>query len=1128
MTKSKFKKLTIGLFLSVAVVAGSFGVGFTAYNLVKAEKDKQSISPVEMFYGSGVDAANEGVYLHSDKSYQTKIANVFYGSSSVEFTLDGSFDEWYNSGLALENIFDIRVASFVDPSVYFDIGFTYLDDENLYYRNSNNTVAKDVPERTTQKLSPILYYKQSTADGNDYMLKIRYSGKREIENSETDRKNSVDYGTEYNDWYVLANSSGQGCSGDFYEKATNCYCDVENTKVSFAWEGDVFCVYYFRGGERYRLAKFDDMEYGCGLPKLDVLKQGYTISFNGDCPWVSGFKRADDYTTTFDREYAAYRPFDNETNNLATNLGVTVGKITDGEDEYDLTASQIRVGAGYKEYTEYLKESGLAIKLETAYLDGVCVGQTVKLPNATYVKNNGETGVVTDITAKCGEKAVTVEKGEITVDEAGDYEILYRVGNVEKTLSFKAYDYSLPLPELFGGSNVDVKVKENCVSFAPTEKNYSADISGVFYGDSSFEFAFDLSTNKRGLNNPYNATVQSGDVLGAFRITDATDSSVYFDVVYYRSPSDTNAVSSAVCVAYRTENGTLYRGTAMSGSSGVATDDSSEITGYAPFAQGYLNKFSRVNLSFKYENGNLRVYSDYGKDNTKSQLVAEFDGSFNKDFAKCGFNSTSGAWGLPNLPFENGYKVSIASYKDGDAFNGKNVSPKINLYNVNGVEVGGCYGKEVTPETGVKIDGGIEKNGVAYVPHGGNASVKAFVKYAVAEGWTVEDVDDDSATILNTDKVGESAVTLSSEIVKRRFSSGKTVSVSQNVSVEKSYRVKFDTNGGVPIEDVVYSENTPEFLKIPKAYKNGCEFVSWRAGGYVFKDGGEKLIYGKSVTLVASWKKIDGLAVSLKSGLKSTYRAGEKLIMSIDDLYFGKNASEYKVEFELTDGSGVKKSYSNGSSAVLKSGEYTLKYVVSYSTDASSVSELTRKIYVSDKVAPTVCFSGNVVEKCITGSKIVLPDVVAYDLNGDKTESVKIVITHNGESVSAIDGKYFVASEEGLYEIKLYARDKNGLTGYSYYSVTAEADNEKPVIKADFNDVTVKVGDIVNIPTITVSDNADGNIVPVVKVYYGNETIDASDGYFTAAKAGIYVIRIDASDVSGNEATTVFFRITVR
>ncbi|MGN1053341.1 MAG: hypothetical protein ACI4SH_08155 [Candidatus Scatosoma sp.] len=76
---------------------------------------------VEIIDSEGVtkEQTLSGVRISSDAAYEAKIAGIFKGNSSLTFNLDGDFDSWFEQGYALENIFNFRVSSVVNPNVFF-------------------------------------------------------------------------------------------------------------------------------------------------------------------------------------------------------------------------------------------------------------------------------------------------------------------------------------------------------------------------------------------------------------------------------------------------------------------------------------------------------------------------------------------------------------------------------------------------------------------------------------------------------------------------------------------------------------------------------------------------------------------------------------------------------------------------------------------------------------------------------------------------------------------------------------------------------------------------------------------------------------------------------------------------
>ena len=140
-----------------------------------------------------------------------------------------------------------------------------------------------------------------------------------------------------------------------------------------------------------------------------------------------------------------------------------------------------------------------------------------------------------------------------------------------------------------------------------------------------------------------------------------------------------------------------------------------------------------------------------------------------------------------------------------------------------------------------------------------------------------------------------------------------------------------------------------------------------------------------------------------------------------------------------------------------------------------------------------------------------------------------VSVTKDGKSVYAVDGRnltdmsvenryQFLAKDLGTYTIAYTFIDANGRkVGYSY-NITVQ-DTEAPVLEIPNGlSQTAKVGDIIKAPSVKATDNVDAFVEIYVSVICPDFKILPIDGKLTYEKAGVYIIRYMAMDMSGNMA----------
>ena len=161
------------------------------------------------------------------------------------------------------------------------------------------------------------------------------------------------------------------------------------------------------------------------------------------------------------------------------------------------------------------------------------------------------------------------------------------------------------------------------------------------------------------------------------------------------------------------------------------------------------------------------------------------------------------------------------------------------------------------------------------------------------------------------------------------------------------------------------------------------------------------------------------------------------------------------------------------------------------------------------------------------GSAVVIPTPgVVNGFTGEEITEFEWTakVAFNGEDLEAIGGRY-VPKYTGVYEI-IYTVTYGEVSQDCSIALTVE-DTVAPEIYVDGEYVTeAKAGDTITVLEAEVDDKSTYSLTVSV-IYNGTTKMQVSeDNKFVAEKAGQYVIRYSATDMSGN-TTSVEFTITV-
>lgn len=331
---------------------------------------------------------------------------------------------------------------------------------------------------------------------------------------------------------------------------------------------------------------------------------------------------------------------------------------------------------------------------------------------------------------------------------------------------------------------------------------------------------------------------------------------------------------------------------------------------------------------------------------------------------------------------------------------------------------------------------------------------------------------------------------------------------------ENANVITLQTNGGElqdGVTEIIYSQSMIPVL--PDANWHEVVFLGW----YKEPDFRTKVevitIDLGSTTLYAKWK--DDFAPIIRLNNKPTFEAvviGTQNIIQATDVWATDNVDgniapeniQITVKVPLSD------QYINLADISFTTiGEYVIKYKV---TDSAGFSdEVERIVSIVEYRAPVITVNGEIVSSAYTNKNIIIPSATATE---DATVSINVFC--NGIAYVIDDGS-FIAEQAGTYKVCYYAKTANQVTSLLEYEINVIEDVEAPVLALDYEVMEVLIRSTVKIPQFTAFDNADGEILPTIKVMYGTKEISIVDNQFVVGELGAYTIYYTVEDSAGNK-----------
>ena len=158
----------------------------------------------------------------------------------------------------------------------------------------------------------------------------------------------------------------------------------------------------------------------------------------------------------------------------------------------------------------------------------------------------------------------------------------------------------------------------------------------------------------------------------------------------------------------------------------------------------------------------------------------------------------------------------------------------------------------------------------------------------------------------------------------------------------------------------------------------------------------------------------------------------------------------------------------------------------------------------------------------VYGETFEVEDLTVKDSDGNVYE-VTVTVSCAGQEVKVTSGRFMIDKMQDYtitYEVKLSDTDIRTLTTLVKVSSAVQ-----PMITVgDGLQECYEVNDKITLPEVTAKDVSGAALTPTAEVYLTGETeqkIEVTNNAFTASQAGIYELRITATDSLGNKAEEV-------
>ena len=473
--------------------------------------------------------------------------------------------------------------------------------------------------------------------------------------------------------------------------------------------------------------------------------------------------------------------------------------------------------------------------------------------------------------------------------------------------------------------------------------------------------------------------------------------------------------------------------------------------------------------------------------------------SFKADIAI--FNGSN----MPKWDFSDGYTIEFGS----DYATGSDIC----FTSVNGWN----FSKDITKDGQVDMDisynGTINEDGNIYLRKGQSLDTFTETKTVLyTSAWKKSFETNvympESLSDVSSWEVGTYSPTLQLERFAEEYPSFQK---QFSIVVEQPYTISLNENGGVPMDDILYSTHTLQYCKLSNPVRWGWEFVGWFKDA-AFTEQVTELSTGLgNCTLYAKWK--DETPPVVENNGKpylETLSISSPISLSASDVYAADSAcgvipdsqiSIFVKKVDETDYAVYNDSFS------FNVGKYYVKYVAIDSN--GNQAEYVRMLNIVSAKSQLISLDGEIEPDGIVGKRIDLPTAAAGDC-----EVVRTIIV-NGE-VMELEGNSLIPSVAGEYNIVYYAESEDGLNSQLFYTIMVVDDTESPVFSLSKTDYKVLRNTVIKLETLLAMDNVDGEVECSIKVMYGAQEVPVVDNQFTVTDFGSYTVTYFATDLSGN------------
>lgn len=780
---------------------------------------------------------------------------------------------------------------------------------------------------------------------------------------------------------------------------------------------------------------------------------------------------------------------------------IVVESVTHGGETVSLKGESTAAPDFYEKYKDYP-----VIRTDN-FESTVLRGEKFIVPTAVWTSvNSSEPKAVEKAEIKLPSGVIAAcEMGEERVfNIVGEYELIYTQSGHEYHVHFsvvnmiKKEDYII--------TNAKKSVGENGLVLSSNE-SYAADFQGIFFGDFDMRFNFSEKADT-------NDTWVNGDLKVTF--TDAKDASKYFSVIYSIANVWLVDGQRASWTYAHVEYGknALYR--SSSSHTNWTDRDPERPKDKEAFACSPAIRQAQAPtvpsrmgiLKVKKASDGKWAVQVNGARNDEMRTIAKFDGTENFVNGKY--------WGLPDLSFENGYTVAVSSdfYEAGVNDKGSDIL-------IDSVTVGNSiYNfKEDRPVSldyafSADMENAVLKGETFFIPQNVGLG-KTFFSYTLSlqsGNWKIIEEYEWELSDISTQTVGKQIIQLVDDTHAEDW---MKIDKQYTLQTETAYVLSFEVNGGKKLEDIVFSDNTLNSVKISDPERNFWEFEGW----YTDKEltspwsGNISSLAGKSAKLYAKWQDVTPPSVSLNSIDYETVSVGATRAISETDVTAGDAAQNdtVNITYEVKKPNGDYQIVSAGYELHFdESGEYLVRYTA---TDGAGLSASVEKTFYAAEAFPEITVKEGQTQ-AICGQKVLIKEVSAKYADG--TLVAVDAFVHFGDSEVAVDENAFSADGAGVYIVTYTVKTGSGIIPVYEYQVTVIADEEAPTISVNMQDTTVCVGETVVIPKIDVKDNSGQSVAAAVSVNFGTESVNVKDSAFKAEKCGVYTVTIRAEDGSGN------------